>query len=202
MHFSRSEYCYRKFNEVRMGNQIKPSFPGNMTPIETGGRHCQVPVKSANQKGLTLLEIMIVVAIIGILAAISTPALLNYRTKAKNALAVAEIKILEQEIRLYFVENKRFPEDLAEIKMGSIDDPWGNPYRYLKLAQDDESEKPKGKDKGQPRKDHFMVPVNSDFDLYSMGADGQSQAPFTTKASLDDIVRANDGKYIGLVSEF
>jgi general secretion pathway protein G len=185
-----------------MGNQKKSSFPVNMTPIETGGRHCQVPIQSANQKGLTLLEIMIVVAIIGILAAISAPALLNYRTKAKNALAIAEIKILEQEIKLHFVENQRFPEGLDEIKMGNIDDPWGNPYRYLKLAQDDEIEKTKGKDKGHPRKDHFLVPVNSDFDLYSMGPDGKSQAPFTAQASLDDIVRANDGKFIGPVSKF
>jgi len=47
-----------------------------------------------------------------------------------------------------------------------------------------------------------MVPVNTDFDLYSMGKDGKSRAPFTAKASHDDIVRANDGKFIGLVSEY
>ena len=52
------------------------------------------------------------------------------------------------------------------------------------------------------RKDHKMVPVNSDFDLYSKGRDGKSQTPFTSKASRDDIVRANNGRYIGLVSGY
>jgi general secretion pathway protein G len=158
---------------------------------------------------------MIVVAIVGVLASISTPALMKYRAKAKNALAVSEIKILEQEIKLYQIENMRLPDRLGEVKLGNIQDPWGNPYQYLKIAENDDAgdEKSKGKDsgieekstdepKGKPRKDHFLVPVNSDFDLYSMGADGKSQAAFTAKASHDDIVRASDGKYIGLVSEF
>jgi general secretion pathway protein G len=35
-----------------------------------------------------------------------------------------------------------------------------------------------------------------------MGEDGESRAPFTAQASHDDIVRAGDGKYVGLVSEF
>jgi len=47
-----------------------------------------------------------------------------------------------------------------------------------------------------------MVPINSDFDLYSMGKDGRSVAPLTAKDSRDDIVRANDGGYVGLASEF
>ena len=47
-----------------------------------------------------------------------------------------------------------------------------------------------------------MVPVNSDYDLYSMGRDGKSNAPFTAKMSRDDIVRANDGQFVGLASEY
>ena len=161
-----------------------------------------VPTHITASQGFTLLETMIVVAIIGILTAISTPTLLGYRTKAQNALAIAEIKLLDQEIKLYLVEHQRLPASLSEVKMGGISDPWGNPYQYLKLATDDETKKPKGEDYDKPRKDHFMVPVNTDFDLYSLGKDGKSQAPFTAKASLDDIVRISDGRYIGLVSEF
>ena len=55
---------------------------------------------------------------------------------------------------------------------------------------------------GHRRKDHSLVPVNSDYDLYSMGPDGDSQAPFTAQASRDDIVRASNGGYIGPVIEF
>jgi general secretion pathway protein G len=47
------------------------------------------------------------------------------------------------------------------------------------------------------RKDRFLVPINSDFDLYSMGKDGESVPPLTAQKSRDDIIRANDGAYIG-----
>ncbi len=47
-----------------------------------------------------------------------------------------------------------------------------------------------------------MVPVNTDYDLYSMGKDGKSTSPFTAKASQDDIVRANNGGFLGLVSDY
>ena len=52
------------------------------------------------------------------------------------------------------------------------------------------------------RKNRFMVPINSDYDLYSMGKDGQSVSPLTAKASRDDIIRANDGQFIGLASNY
>ncbi len=45
-----------------------------------------------------------------------------------------------------------------------------------------------------------MVPINSDYDLYSKGPDGASQGPLTAKASRDDIIRANNGRFIGPVA--
>ena len=183
-----------------MCNQRKSTSRGNILLSNRYGFF--IPEQTNASQGFTLLEIMIVVAIIGVLAAITTPALLKYRTKAKNILAIAEIKLLEQEIKLYQVKHEKLPESITEVKLGIINDPWGNPYQYLKLAYDEDEEKPKGKDKGKPRKDHFMTPVNTDFDLYSMGRDGKSAAPFTATASFDDIVRVSDGRYIGLVSEF
>jgi len=186
-------------------------------------RRCQCSNSMYNRAldhaGFTLVETMIVVAIIGILTTIATPTLMSYRTKAKNVLAVSEIRILEREIKLYHIEKMQLPDSLSEIKMGNLTDPWGNPYRYLKIAEEDQAENENGngngngkdlaneenltdEEKGKPRKDHFLVPVNSDFDLYSMGEDGDSRPPFTAKASHDDIVRASDGKFVGLVSEF
>ncbi len=53
-----------------------------------------------------------------------------------------------------------------------------------------------------PRKDRFLVPINSDYDLYSKGKDGESKAPLSPKVSHDDIIRANDGAFVGLASEF
>ena len=46
------------------------------------------------------------------------------------------------------------------------------------------------------------MPLNSDFDLYSMGPDGQTATPLTAKASRDDIVRANNGGFIGVASDY
>jgi len=73
-------------------------------------------------------------------------------------------------------------------------DPWGNPYQYLNFDT--------VKGVGSVRKDRFLVPLNTDYDLYSMGKDGKSQTPLTAAASHDDIVRANDGRYIGLASGY
>jgi general secretion pathway protein G len=55
---------------------------------------------------------------------------------------------------------------------------------------------------GQPRKDRFLVPINTDFDLYSMGRDGESVPALTAAKSRDDVVRAANGSYIGLASRF
>ncbi|HNS56268.1 MAG TPA: hypothetical protein PKO34_04360, partial [Smithellaceae bacterium] len=55
---------------------------------------------------------------------------------------------------------------------------------------------------GSARKDRFLVPVNSDFDLYSMGPDGVSTLALTAKNSRDDIIRANDGAYIGTAAGY
>jgi general secretion pathway protein G len=52
------------------------------------------------------------------------------------------------------------------------------------------------------RKDRFLVPINTFFDLYSMGKDGQSVSPLTAQASRDDVIWANDGAFIGRASDY
>jgi len=100
---------------------------------------------------------------------------------------------MEKDIKTYEIENETLPNSLSDVGQGGLLDPWGNPYEYLKVE---------GANKGRLRKDRFLVPVNSDFDLYSRGKDGRSVSPFTAKASRDDIVRAADGGYVGLASGF
>ncbi len=86
------------------------------------------------------------------------------------------------------------PTSLAAISRLTFLDPWDRPYVYVKL------EGTKGK--GAARKDHFLVPLNSDYDLYSLGKDGQSSGPLSAKASKDDVLRANNGGFIGLASRY
>jgi general secretion pathway protein G len=154
-----------------------------------------------NNRGMTLIEVMIVVVLIGILSSIAIPTYISSREKAKIAATVAEIKILEKMIQAYNIDNNSYPETMEDIGMQTLKDPWGNPYQYLKI-EDRENNGKKKKSVGKMRKNHNMVPVNSDFDLYSNGRDGKSQTPFTAKASRDDIVRANNGRFIGLVSGY
>jgi general secretion pathway protein G len=59
-----------------------------------------------------------------------------------------------------------------------------------------------GRPIGQLRKDRNLVPINTDFDLFSRGKDGQTNFPLTAQRSRDDIVRANNGGYIGLASDY
>lgn len=54
----------------------------------------------------------------------------------------------------------------------------------------------------QPRKDRFLHPINSDYDLYSVGKDGETVIPLTARPSHDDVIRANDGSFVGLAVEF
>jgi general secretion pathway protein G len=52
------------------------------------------------------------------------------------------------------------------------------------------------------RRDKNLVPINTDFDLYSVGKDGVTVSPLTAAQSRDDVVRANDGTFIGLGEDY
>jgi general secretion pathway protein G len=150
-----------------------------------------------NFAGFTLIEVMIAVAIAGVLASIAIPNYIKYKENARIVVAITDMKFLEKEIINYAVENEDLPDNLSVIGKDNFSDPWGRPYYYLKIQGNDG----KGKD-FKPRKDHSLHPLNTDFDLYSVGKDGKSTAPLTAKISQDDIIRANNGGFMGLGSNY
>lgn len=143
--------------------------------------------------GFTLVELAIAVAIIGVMGALAVGQYLAYIERVRVARAVIEIKDISAQLDPIAFEGGALPASLAAIGLGGRNDPWGRPYQYLRIQ---------GAPGWKVRKDQFLVPLNSDYDLYSKGKDGFSQPQITAKVSLDDVVRGNDGAFIGLAAKY
>ena len=148
------------------------------------------------EDGFTLVELLSVIAIIAVLAALAIPAYGAYITKARIGRTIVEIRMLEKEITVYQMDKGPLPETLGDIGFGDLNDPWGTPYQYLRIADSGI------KGKGKLRRDRAINPLNTDYDLYSMGPDGKTSTNLNAKDSLDDIVRARDGAFIDLAEKF
>jgi len=124
-----------------------------------------------NQRGFTLIEIMVVVVILGILAGIVVPKLLDRPDEAKRTKAAVQIKNFEESISLYKLDNGYYPTTeqgltalVSKPEVGKIPkkyraggyikkvpmDPWGNNYVFLSPG------------------------IHNEYDLISFGADGES----------------------------
>ncbi|MCP4995647.1 MAG: prepilin-type N-terminal cleavage/methylation domain-containing protein [Gammaproteobacteria bacterium] len=143
--------------------------------------------------GFSLIELLAGIAVLGVLVAIAVPSYLEHIKKAEASEAARDIRAIELALQDYYLNNNDYPDSLAAIGMDMVD-PWGNPYEYLPIEGRKKS--------GKRRKDHSLVPINSDFDLYSMGEDGKSAPPLTAAISKDDIVRGNNGIFVGLGSDY
>ena len=144
--------------------------------------------------GFSLLDLMFAIGIGGIVLAVAIPSYQEYVTRSNTSAAIADISRIHLSIETYIMNAGRPPPDLNAIGKGNMLDPWGRPYVFLSF--DGLS------GKGQMRKDKNLVPINSEYDLYSCGPDGDSVGPLTAKASRDDIVMANDGQFIGVASDY
>jgi general secretion pathway protein G len=142
----------------------------------------------------TLVETMIVLMIIAVVLWVSVPAYQGYVERARVLETVATVGEMSKGIRKYEMTKGALPDSLADAGYGNDVDPWGRSYEYFNLRT--------AKGNGQARKDKKLAPLNSDFDLYSVGRDGVTAASLGNKASRDDIVRARDGGFIGTAEEF
>ncbi len=130
-------------------------------------RHRSAPTM---QRGFTLIEIMVVVLIMGILAALAVPKLMGHTDDARIQVARQDIGTLMQALELYKFDNQSYPTTVQGLRAlvtkptsgpaangwktdGYIDklpkDPWGNPYQFLSPG------------------------IKGDVDVFSYGADYQ-----------------------------
>lgn len=125
-----------------------------------------------SQAGFTLVELLVVLAILGMLVAIATPQVLKYLGRAKVDTAQIEIKNLSTSLDLFLIDVGRYPtqqEGLSALvaSPGSLPswhgpylkdktlpaDPWGHPYQYRIPGQ------------------------NGEYDLFTLGPDGTGTSP-------------------------
>lgn len=146
------------------------------------------------QLGLTLIEVTLALVIVATLAGIGYVTYSGYTQSARVSSAINHITSISLALDDYKLDHGEFPDALSDVNMDGLLDPWGNPYQYLNIAN--------APHPGQVRKDHNLVPLNTDYDLYSMGPDGESRPPLTARHSRDDIVRANNGGFVGPATDY
>ena len=119
-------------------------------------------------KGFTLIEVMIVIVILGVLAALIVPKVMSRPDEARIVAARQDIATLMQSLKLYRLDNRRYPTSeqglAALVRKPEVDplptnwksyverlpqDPWGNPYQYLNPG------------------------LNGEIDVFSYGGDGK-----------------------------
>jgi general secretion pathway protein G len=142
----------------------------------------------------TKIELAIGVAIVAVIATIAVPSYSSHIDRSKVAQAQGDIVQIERAIARFSADNQSLPSALGDLGQGEFLDPWGNPYQYLNLGD--------SKAKGKARQSESLVPINSDYDLYSLGQDGLSAPRLTARSSRDDVVRGRNGEFVGLAAEF
>ena len=137
-----------------------------------------VPPRRRRPRGFTLIELMVVLLIIGVLAALIVPNVLDRADDARVTAAKTDVNNLMQALKLYKLDNQRYPSAeqglqalLTKPTSGPIppnwktyldllpNDPWGKPYAYLNPG------------------------IKGEVDVMSFGADGQAGGAGKTKAA-------------------
>jgi general secretion pathway protein G len=154
---------------------------------DSTGKPCRLPGNQGtvlDNRGFTLIELIIVSLVLMILVAMAIPSYINYTKTARVSRAAAEIRTLEAAITAHYNDRGAYPAGLADVGFGTLSDPWGRAYHYT----------PGGGART------FAGQQNSDFDLWSDGDDGRTDASGSLVApdSKDDIIRFSDGSFCGL----
>lgn len=150
--------------------------------------------QNGSSRGHTLLELLLAVVVMATLATLANAGYSSYMQKARVSRAETDLTSIEARIAAYEATHGELPTSLAQIGEDTLLDPWGHTYSYLDFTG--------LAGKAKMRKDRNLVPINSDYDLYSTGQDGATLPPLTAPVSHDDIVRANNGGFLGLATDY
>ena len=187
-----------KISKRRLGlvmNESKSRADGSPAAQELSAVFFCGPLKrKPSRLGFTLIEMLIVVSIILILMSLAVPRFLSALYLAKVARAVGDMDAVAKDVFQYQLQTGALPLSLANVGRATLRDPWGHPYQYLNFAAAGGS--------ANGRTDRFGVPINTTFDLYSMGPDGATAQSLTVATSQDDVIRGDDGSYLGLAADF
>jgi general secretion pathway protein G len=156
----------------------------------------RTPHRQSGTTGFTLVEILIAITIIGALLAIALPMFSTFKEQQNIAIAISDLKGIDIYVSSHKVSSGEFPNSLSEVPRADRKDPWGNPYQYLKIQGQETAVK------GLMRRDKSTNPINTDFDLYSKGPDGNTSTQLNSKTGQDDVVRASDGGFFGPAAKF
>lgn len=156
-----------------------------------------------NNLGFTLAEVTVSVMVAALLLSLMIPTAMRLVDKAKDDKALTDLEEIQERITTFYRTNYRYPLSLMEIYVTAPIDPWGNPYQYLNIADTPgQGNGEGGSYKGKARKYKKQTRINTDYDLYSMGADGKSAPPLTATPSHDDIIRGKNGRFLGSALEY
>ena len=135
-------------------------------------------VRRRRDAGYTLLELLVVMGILTLLAAVATPQVMGYFGKAKTQSAQVQIQNINTALELYYMENGAYPS--AEVglkalveappdapnwhgpylkKAKNLLDPWGRPFQYVYPA------------------------ANGDYEVFSLGASGTARSASNAPAT-------------------
>jgi len=120
-------------------------------------------IRKHGERGFTLIEILIVVAIIGLIASLVAPNLIGRYERSKEEIAKAQVEMLSSGVLSFKLDVGRYPNSLEEL-LNSTDPNWRGPYLSKKSLPKD----PWGRDY------QFKCPGDhGPFDLYSLGPEGK-----------------------------
>ena len=101
-----------------------------MKSTKNGIRRLQNPSLPSNERGLTLIEILVVLGIIGLVLGFLVKNVFNMGESAKASLSKTKLEAIKGPLYLYQLQNNTLPPDIKSLSAVDTEDAWGKPVQY------------------------------------------------------------------------